>query len=489
MDKLRALFQYLNPIAHLGEKQYSFVVPFYFMVPLSALLEIYAHQIAQDPNSVGMVAIVLYIALIIFFAFRFGIKGGLAAALITIGYYFYVIYSRGYAGAQLWSSINLTLWLGLLYAFLAMTVGWLKQTIDRLLVMEINAKHQLQTIIKNLPVGIKIVDSEGLITMTNDKTSEITGRKIRPGVSIKADGVVLLHPKSKKLMAENEHPAMVANRADKSIFNKEFLVEKPLGELQSVLISAAPLKDKDGINTGAVSIMQDITEIRELEKRKDDFINIASHELKTPVTSLVLFLGILKQTLKKKEIASAEKTVGKIENQLNNLQELIRSLLDVSRIQTGKLVLNKEKTRLDELIAEVITALKHHNGKQKIIFSYKRKAEVMIDKYRIGQVLTNLITNAMKYSEGKGDIIVRLKRNQTNKYEISVKDHGIGIKQDQQKKIFEKLYQVNEDKAGTFPGFGMGLYIAREIITQHRGQIWVDSSLGKGATFYFTLPA
>jgi signal transduction histidine kinase len=176
-----------------------------------------------------------------------------------------------------------------------------------------------------------------------------------------------------------------------------------------------------------------------------------------------------------------------IRNQTNRLQKLVNDLLDVSRLQTGKLTFEKEMFRLDELVAETIEVLKGSAKRQKLIFEKTSPVSVYGDRFRIYQVITNLVTNAIKYSPDNTDIIIKVyKKNK--KAEVSVQDSGIGIDKDQRKRIFERLYQVTDDKEKTFPGFGMGLYISKEIIKRHKGNIWVESEKGKGSTFYFNIP-
>ena len=168
------------------------------------------------------------------------------------------------------------------------------------------------------------------------------------------------------------------------------------------------------------------------------------------------------------------------------MQKLVADLLDVSRLQTGKLLFNKEAFDLDTLLFETIEQLQ---GTTKHVIVYKGKEKLLVegDKFRIYQVLTNLLTNALKYSGESTQIQVRLQKV-AGKAVISVKDFGIGIEKDQQKKIFERLYQVMDDTEKTFPGFGMGLYISKEIVKRHKGSIWVESEKGKGSTFYFSIP-
>ena len=212
-----------------------------------------------------------------------------------------------------------------------------------------------------------------------------------------------------------------------------------------------------GADTLSIFAMN-ITEHMETEKRKDEFISMASHELKTPVTSMKLFVEILKRHLKLQNDKQGEKYIVKIAAQIDKLKGLIDDLLDVSRIQTGKLRLNYEKFNLDELIARTVEALQGTTDKHYLIFGRNGHVPMYADRFRIEQVLANLLTNAIKYSPEGGDIEISLKKN-ADHVTVSIKDQGIGISQKQQEKIFDKLYQVNEYQEKNSSGLGMGLYI------------------------------
>ncbi len=162
-------------------------------------------------------------------------------------------------------------------------------------------------------------------------------------------------------------------------------------------------------------------------------------------------------------------------------------MLDASRLQTGKLSFERKPIRLDKLVEETITDLNRATEGRDIKILKTKKVTVCADRFRIYQVITNLITNAIKYSPPTTPIHVKIETERKTA-RISVQDYGIGIDNDQQNKIFERLYQVGGETPNTFPGFGMGLYISKEIVRRHRGKIWVKSEKGKGSIFYFTLP-
>src|SRR3989344_4209841 len=486
MGIIRKILHFFNPIAHLGEKKYSFFLPFYVMIPTITFMEFYAYEIAKDPLSISLMAIFLYMAFVIYFSFRSGISVGLTSVLITVSYYLYIMYSRNYVGDDLESGLYTTSVLGLLYLVLAFIIGGLKQTIDTFIEKEVNAKNRLLTIIRQLPVGVVIADTDGVVIQSNEQVKDIFGKKLKPGVKIGNNSENLKDPKTGKPISESNYPILKALRLGRLVNNHEYMIQSSDGKNSYLLINSAPIYNRNDKVVAGVSIFQDITFKKELEKRKDDFINMASHELKSPMTSLLLFFGILKKRLKSKDYKRSILALNEIEKQADNLQDIINNLLDVSRIQTGKIFVKKENFRLDLLVEDTVNSLQKGLSEQKIKTVKKTEVAVNADRIRIYQVLINLITNGVKYSMGKGDIKISVYKKNGEAI-VSVHDFGIGIKSKEQKNIFEKLYQVKEDVAGTYPGFGMGLYISREIVKKHKGKIWLESEYGKESTFYFTL--
>lgn len=274
---------------------------------------------------------------------------------------------------------------------------------------------------------------------------------------------------------------VVALTTGKSVVDRDISVLRKDGKYVYLNVSASPIHSHDGKLIAAASISTDITQQKELEKRKDDFVNMASHELKTPITSMKLYLESLRIRLQTKDERVA-KILSRLQYQTDNLQELVSDLLDVSRIQTGKLTFSREEFSLNELIKETIQGVQDTSAEHQITFKAKHKVQVCADRFRLYQVITNLLTNAIKYSPDGGIIRINLQQEGA-KAIVNVQDRGIGIPKEQHKKIFERLYQVTDPKEKTFPGLGMGLYISKEIIKRHRGQIWVESEKDKGSHF------
>jgi signal transduction histidine kinase len=219
----------------------------------------------------------------------------------------------------------------------------------------------------------------------------------------------------------------------------------------------------------------------------ESFISTTSHELKTPVTSLKGFAHILQNRLKKRGDEESLRFLASMNKQLNRLTRLINDLQDITRVQQGRLEYDEELFSLDALVRENVENLQVGTSTHRLLFEESQAAQVYGDKDRIGQVLTNLITNAVKYSPEADRVIIRLFNDGDNAV-VSVQDFGIGIAAKHQGRIFERFYQVADPEEKTYPGLGIGLYLSSEIIKRHRGCIQVESENGVGSTFSFSLP-
>lgn len=476
---------YLNPIARLGRSNYSVGFPAAITLLAVLISEAIAYLIFKNPESVGLFAIFVFVGLIIYFSFRDGIKGGLVTAILTILYYFYIVFSRHHSGDRLVRDLETIGIFLALYVTLAVIIGWLRQKIDGLIEREGNERRRLQTIVQQLPVGVVVTDKEGKIEMANKQADIILGAKIPKGHKVGREPLVKANYKNKPI--SNSHSLILqVLTTGKAIVDREYVIDKENKRKIHLLASATPIFNREGKVIAAASILNDITQQKELEERKDDFVNMASHELKTPITSMKLYVESLSSRLGDKSGERTKKTLDSIKYQIIRLQNLVSDLLDVSRLQTGKLSFNKEEFRLDSLVAETAQELQG-SAKQTILCSTSSHLRVSADKFRIYQVLTNIMTNAIKYSPAQSQIKIKVVK-EDGRAIVSVQDSGIGITKEQQKKIFDRLYQVTDDTEKTFPGFGMGLYISKEIIKRHKGNIWVESEKGKGSIFYFSLP-
>jgi len=232
--------------------------------------------------------------------------------------------------------------------------------------------------------------------------------------------------------------------------------------------------------------IEDITERRSIEQRKDDFLSIASHELKTPLTTIKGYMQLMNRLLTDESDRKLKSAVEKTSLYVERLNNLISELLDVSRIQSGRIELHKEPFDFDEMVQEAVESILQAQNTHQIEIKGRTECTVKGDESHIAQVVTNLLSNAIKYSPDNHKVEVYLSRV-GNYVKAAIVDQGVGVPYPDQQKIFERFYRVS-DMQKQFPGMGIGLYICSEIVKNHGGSLWVESKVGKGSTFSFTLP-
>lgn len=259
------------------------------------------------------------------------------------------------------------------------------------------------------------------------------------------------------------------------------------GEEIYLRVSAAPTRDHDGQITGVVSIASDITELYRLEKQKDQFLAVASHELKTPITSVKGFTQIAIQRLERAGHMREAESLRKADVQIDRLTELVGDLLDVSRAQTGRLEMRRERFDLVAMVLRICEMMQATTTRHTVEVHTPEHLEIEGDAERLEQVLTNLLSNAIKYSPAGGPIEVNLVTI-ANEAQICVSDSGIGIPVADREQLFQRFYRASNIGEHRISGFGIGLYISREIIHAHGGHIWLNDDTETGSRFCFALP-
>ncbi|TMI96238.1 MAG: PAS domain S-box protein [Bacteroidetes bacterium] len=343
--------------------------------------------------------------------------------------------------------------------------------------------EKFRLLIENAFDIISILSKEGIIAYESESISKILGYSPneRIGKSVFTDPIV--HPDDIKVKKE---AFLKALETPAETISTEFRLQHRDGSYRDIEAVYLSLLDNPRIE-GVIATYHDVTDRKKIEKQKEEFISIASHELKTPVTSVKAYAQILEDNfIQAKDKKSAE-LLEKMNNQVDRLTTLITDLLDFTRIQEDKLKLREEKYNINELISEVVEEMQRTTRTHKIITKLDKSVQMWGDRYRTGQVLTNLLSNAVKYSPHAKKIIVSSKID-SNLISICVEDLGIGIKKDVLNKVFDRFFRVTESKMNTFPGLGLGLYIAAEIVKRQGGTITVESTEGKGSIFCFTLP-
>lgn len=233
------------------------------------------------------------------------------------------------------------------------------------------------------------------------------------------------------------------------------------------------------------------TKERENEDLKVDYVSMAAHELRTPITVIHGYSKLLNEEAGKKFNNEEEGFLERIINSAANLSTLVDNLLNVSRIEKGTLQLDFRVTQLEDLIKETIVNLtelaKTKNQDLSFTSPPNKLSPVLIDKFKIGEVITNLIANAINYTPEGGKITVLIKQ-ENHQIITSVSDTGIGISKEDSSKLFTKFFRAGGKLSTVSKGTGLGLFITKEIVNKHHGKVWVESEIGKGSTFYFSLP-
>ncbi|MCC8408026.1 PAS domain-containing protein [Mucilaginibacter sp. UR6-1] len=272
-------------------------------------------------------------------------------------------------------------------------------------------------------------------------------------------------------------------------FEEEFSLCTPGSQqLRWVKATGKLYEDKVDGNKYFSGTLLDITEAKEDDIRKNDFIGMVSHELKTPLTSLNAYLQMLTAKAQKAEDTFTAQALGKAGTQVKKMTSLINGFLNVSRLESGKIYLEKQKFDIEQLVDEVEDEMKLINSSHPIIFNRCTPVFVEADRDKIGQVVNNFLTNAIKYSPKGTSIIVEC-AEVNGRVRVTVKDQGIGIQPQDRQKLFDRFYRVTNKQTQTISGFGIGLYLCAEIISRHEGEIGVESEPGVGSAFYFELPS
>jgi PAS domain S-box-containing protein len=327
-----------------------------------------------------------------------------------------------------------------------------------------------------------IADAEGWIYWYNQRWYNYTGTTLN---EMKGWGWDKVH--------HPDHIEEVLNFVKKAWKKDEpyeltFPLRRYDGEYRWFLTRVVPIKDSNGMVTKWIGTNTDIDDQKKALEQKDEFISIASHELKTPVTSLKGFTQILQMKFQKESNDFAADMLSKMDKQVDKLTKLIVNLLDATKIENGQLQFSKEDFDGNDLINEIVEEMQRSTISHKINVELCDTKIITGDRNRIGQVITNLISNAIKYSPDASDVLITSSVIESNKIKICVQDYGIGIPASKLNNVFDRFFRVTGENRETFPGLGLGLFISKEIIKKHNGEIYAESLDGKGSTFCIVLP-
>lgn len=349
-----------------------------------------------------------------------------------------------------------------------------------------------QAVMSSLPDLIAVLDRTGTIVSANTSWNTFMAQ-LPPtrGSSVNTIGdnyIRQLEKNGKRI--SGEYAQQVAAGIRRLLHGEitEFVFEYPVqlhNEELWFLLTATALKHEEG---GVVVSHTNITTLKKIDQQKNEFLSIVSHELKTPITSTRAYVQVLQKLLTNAGDLREASIITKVLNQIDKMQLLIADLLDISKIEAGKLRLDKQEFAIDELVFEIAEAMQLTSETHAIRFKGTSGAIINADRERIGQVIINLMDNAIKYSPDAETIEVE-SFIQENQVVVAVRDFGLGISKKDQKRLFQRFFRVQQASKGVvYPGLGLGLYICAEIIERSGGTLTVESELGKGSVFSVILP-
>lgn len=342
-------------------------------------------------------------------------------------------------------------------------------------------RERFETMANNIPNLAWIANADGWIFWYNSRWYEYTGTTPK---EMEGWGWKSVHD-PENLKAVIEKWQLSIDTGDP--FEMVFPLKGADGIFRPFLTRIIPVFDNDRKIIRWLGTNTDITKQKELERMKDDFLSITSHELKTPVTTIKAYGQIAESMLEAKGDLATLGMIKKMGTQVNKLTTLIEELLDISKIHKGKLSYKESFFDFNDMVTDVIEDMQRTSVTHIIKSELAGSKKIFGDKDKLSQVLYNLISNAIKYSPNADSIIVKTELH-IEGIQLSVQDFGIGISAQEQQNIFEQFYRVNGDNQSTFPGLGIGLYICSEIIARMGSKIWVESIPGEGSVFFILLP-
>jgi len=349
----------------------------------------------------------------------------------------------------------------------------------------ISEKQKNEAIIRSIDDGVIVIDTEYKIANINPTAVKFFG--------IESNAIQGKHflevVKNEQLFSyvkqsiESGQPPTIGEELNT-------LAIKHGDALQYYMFSITPVyqKDSDSDMLGVILLLRDVTRLKELDRLKSEFVMTASHELRTPIASILMSIDLIRESAMQKLNEREQELLSIAGEEARRFKSLIDDLLNLSKIETGKIEMELTNVSVLTLLQKAVEVLKSQADDKSIKLSFEIMGEpfnVKVDPGKIIWVLTNLISNALRYTDSGGYILIFAERV-SNQAHISVSDNGEGIPYEYQPRIFDKFVQVKSEKS--VDGSGLGLSICREIVRAHGGTIWVESKPGEGSTFTFTLP-
>ncbi|MGE5618335.1 MAG: ATP-binding protein [Sphingomonadaceae bacterium] len=415
----------------------------------------------------------------------------LAFTMLTV-----IVGQRFYDQWWYWQRI---LWLAgfsmMLFGLLAEYVGLYRSELERSRELELlrqeaeGERGRLQTLIDTAPVGIAFyLAPDGRVELLNKAAEAILGRVPTPRMTLVEQAVLyrISRPSGEPVPVQ-EMPIARALRGE-SCVGAELVIRQPSGRELYLLVNSSPIRGAEGRIVGAVATYEDITRVKEQERLRDEFLATASHELKTPVTSIKGYVQLMQHWAPGGHEPREGKAFQVINTQADRIARRVQEMLEVARLRIAPPPLHRVRFDLVDLVTQMVAQMQSTTEIHRLVFRRKAAIPVEADQERIEDVLVALLDNAIKYSPDGGEIEVQV-QSQGGEAVVSVRDHGVGIPRERQAYVFEPFYEPIPPGAPGYQSVApLSLYLSRLTIERYGGRIWFESEEGKGSTFRFSLP-
>lgn len=349
-----------------------------------------------------------------------------------------------------------------------------------------DTRSRLRTLVNRISDGVMCTNHEHRVALANPAFLRMIGCAAESMIGSGMDDFINV-PRIREMIQE----ALVASDSEVTELTEEILINDPAQAEEMILnVRCAPFRDRTGRNIGVITVLHDITALKKMDRMKSEFVSMVSHEIRSPMNSVLMQIQVILDGLAGELTEKQRDILTRAFQKIDNLAHMTTELLDLARIESGLITLEREPVSMTDVIRDQVAfqlPMAASASIQLIVDVPETLPPVLANRRNMEEVLSNLITNAIKYSPGGGQVTIAA--SILNDYLcIRVKDTGMGIGTEDQHRIFQRFYRVKDEKTRYINGTGLGLAIVKSILEFHQGRIKVQSQEGEGSTFSVFLP-